>query len=258
MLIAGGRWHDIDFARLCLLAELDGHDTARTSVHTDYSDLAAIRGADVIITYTSDVRPCVVQTGVLAEWLAGGGRWLALHATCSAVDPPDPSGARRFTTPRAIDGLASLVGGRFLAHPPIESFRVEVTDPTHPLVAGLEPFDTVDELYVCEMHAPVDVLLHTIFNQECPGFAEGATAPDDMRPVLWQKATGAGVTTTLTLGHCRGRWDVADLGVGDLEVVDRVAWQSSGYREVLRRTIAWAVHGDAWPECTGRREGARA
>jgi uncharacterized protein len=248
-LIAGGRWHDIDYARLRLLAELERHDTVRAGVHPDYADRAAIEGADAIITYTCDVRPTAEQTEVLARWLSAGGRWLALHATCSAVEPPDLAGPRIFRTPRAIDGLAAMVGGQFLAHPPIGPYQVEVTDPDHPLTAGLAPFETVDELYVCQMHPEVDVLLHTTFGGECPGFAEGGPPPDERRPVLWQKATGAGTVTTLTLGHCRGRWDVADLGVPDLGTLDRIAWQSNGFRQVLRRTVAWAVHGDAWQQC---------
>jgi uncharacterized protein len=254
-LVAGGRWHDIDFARLRLLEELDRHDVARTSVHDDYSDVAALREADVLVTYTSDVRPTAAQTQVLSDWLSAGGRWLALHATCSAVDPPGPGADRVFATPRVIDGLVALLGGQFLAHPPIGSYRVEVTDPTHPLVAALEPFDTVDELYVCEMHEPVDVLLHTVFDGECRGFAEGGRPADEFRPVLWQKQTGAGTVTTLTLGHCRGRWDVRDLGVADLGVQDRVAWESPGYREVLSRSLAWALHGDDWTSCTNRSQG---
>jgi uncharacterized protein len=252
-LVAGGRWHDIDFARLRLLDELDRHDVTRTSVHTDYSDSATLRRADVLVTYTSDVRPTAEQTHQLTQWLSAGGRWLALHATCSAVDPPPLGAPRLFSTPRAIDALASLLGGQFLAHPPIGSYRVEVTDPGHPLVAGLEPFDTVDELYVCEMHPPVDVLLHTRFDGECRGFAEGGRPADAVRPVLWQKRTGAGIVTSLTLGHCRGRWDVSDLGIPDLGSRDRVAWQSPGYREVLARTIAWAVHGDDWTACIADR-----
>ena len=34
-------------------------------------------------------------------------------------------------------------------HDPHGSFRVEITDPAHAAVAGLKPFDTVDELYTC-------------------------------------------------------------------------------------------------------------
>ena len=42
---------------------------------------------------------------------------------------------------------------------------------------------------------------------------------------------------------------VADLGIPDLGVVDRVAWESPEYREVLRRCVAWAVHGVTWQSC---------
>jgi hypothetical protein len=248
--VAGGRWHDIDFARLGILGVLERHDVARTTVREDYSDLRAILAADVLVTYTSDVRPTALQSQGLREWLERGGRWLALHATCSAVDPPEPDGPRRFTTPRVIDDLVDLVGGQFLAHPRIGPYTVEVTDPTDRLVAGLEPFETVDELYVCEMRPGVEVLLHTVFDGECPGFAEGAPPADPVRPVLWRHRVGEGVVTTLTLGHCRGRWDLADLGIADLEVLDRRGWQSLGYREVLARGVAWAVHGEAWPSCT--------
>jgi type 1 glutamine amidotransferase len=249
VLVAGGRWHDIDFARARLLSELDRHDVARTKVRDDFSDSDSIRDAAVLITYTSDVRPTASQSKKLQEWLAAGGRWLSLHATCSAVDPPAPDGERLFTTPRVIDSLAELVGGQFLAHPPIAEFLVETTQPTHPLVAGLAPFRTVDELYVCEIHPPIETLLHTVFDGDCRGFAEGHRPTDPRQPILWQKQTGSGTTTSFTLGHCRGRWDVADLGIPDTGMVHRVAWESDGFLEVLRRTVAWAVHGEAWSNC---------
>jgi type 1 glutamine amidotransferase len=67
--------------------------------------------------------------------------------------------------------------------------------------------------------------------------------------VLYSRDEGDGRVVYLTLGHCRGRFDVSDLGVVDTGVVDRVAWESPEYREVLRRCMAWAVHGDTWQEC---------
>jgi len=100
------------------------------------------------------------------------------------------------------------------------------------------------------MHPPVDVLLHAAFDGECPGFVEGARPSESHQPVLWQKHTGEGTATVLTLGHCRGRWDVADLGVADLERLDRAAWESAGYLDVLARCVTWAVHADAWTSCT--------
>jgi len=244
VLVAGGRWHDIDFARLEILSELDRHDVARTRVREDFSDLDAIGSSQVLITYTSDVRPSREQSDALADWLSSGGRWLALHATCSAVDPVNLARPRLFATPRVMDEFVELLGGQFLAHPEIHPHTIEVTDSGHPLLAGLVDFETIDELYVCEMHGPVEVLLHTTFTGGCPGFVEGQAVTGLRQPVLWRKATGAGMVTYFTLGHCRGRWDVADLGIADTGVNDRVAWASPGYRDVLARTIAWAVRGD--------------
>jgi type 1 glutamine amidotransferase len=249
VLVAGGRWHDFGFARLQLLTELDRHDVVRTTVRDDYSDLASIQSAAALVTYTCDVRPSVEQADALAAWLEAGGRWLALHGTGSAVDPPTADRPYRFSTPRVIDRLVGLLGGQFLAHPPIGPYTVEVTDPQHPIVAGLASFTTLDELYVCEMHPPVDVLLHTDFDGECPGFVEGSRPSQVRQPVMWQKVRGAGAVTFLTLGHCCGRWDAADHGVTDTGVVDRSAWDAPGFRTVLARTTGWAVHGDAWTTC---------
>ena len=39
------------------------------------------------------------------------------------------------------------LGSQFVAHPPIAPYRVEATQPEHPLVAGIEPFEADDELY---------------------------------------------------------------------------------------------------------------
>jgi hypothetical protein len=248
VLVTGGRWHDFDFARLRLLTELDRHDVTRTRVRDDFGDLAALSEADVLVTYTCDLRPSVAQTAALAQWLRRGGRWLALHGTNSAIDAPPDRRTANFTTPRVIDGFVELLGGQFLAHPPIDRYLVEVSDPTHPLLAGLTAFETTDELYVCQMRPPVTVIMHATFDGECRGFDEGRPA-GTQQPVLWQKRTGDGLVTYLTLGHCRVRWDVADVGVADNGRSDRVAWEAPGFRSLLARTLAWAVHGDDWPSC---------
>ena len=75
------------------------------------------------------------------------------------------------------------------------------------------------------------------------------SGPRTRHPVLYSRREGEGGVVYFTLGHCRGRFDVSDLGVPDLGVVDRVAWESAEYREVLRRCVAWAVHGDEWDAC---------
>ena len=57
-LVAGGKYHDIDFARLELLKLLAEHPQVRvTRARSDYGDLEAIARSRFLVTYTCDVRP---------------------------------------------------------------------------------------------------------------------------------------------------------------------------------------------------------
>lgn len=243
VLVCGGRWHDVDYARLRLLELLGEHPQVRTRVFEDYSCLDALAVADLLVTYTCDVRPDRAQQDALAGFVARGGRWLALHGTNAAIDPPPPGGPRVFTTPPVLGRVPEVLGSRFLGHPPIEPYRVEVTDPDHPLVAGVAPFEVSDELYVCELHPPLDVLLHSRFTGACRGFAEADTTDDEPRPVLYTRRHGDGTVVYFTLGHCRGRYDMQDLGVDDTGRVDRGSWVVPEFATVLQRCVSWAVSG---------------
>ena len=244
VLVCGGRWHDVDHARLRLLTLLGEHPRVRTRVFQDYATGDALARADLLVTYTCDVRPDEAQQQELADFLARGGRWLALHGTNAAIDAPPPGGPRVFRTPRVLGQLPGLLGSQFLGHPPITPYVVEVTRPDHPFVAGVEAFTVTDELYVSELHPPLDVLLHTRWSGPCRGFEEGATTDDEPRPVLYLKRSGAGTVCYFTLGHCRGRYDVQDLGVDDLGREDRGSWVVPEFVTVLERCLAWAVSGE--------------
>lgn len=252
VLVVGGRWHDFDYARLELLRELAKYDRVRTRVFEGYRQVDALDQADALISYTCDVRPRQREQDALAGFVSRGGRWLGLHGTNSAIDPPPAGGARVFRTPRALGRLPEVLGSRFLAHPPIAPYLVSPTGEADPLVEGLQPFTTTDELYICELYPPLRVLLQAESDGPCPGFEDGDQADaGPARPVLYRKRTGSGEVCYLTLGHCRGRFDVQDLGVDDLGRTDRGSWDLPQYRTLLARTVAWAVHGDRWPEQAG-------
>lgn len=239
VVVVGGRWHDMGFARVQLLKALDRHDDVRVSVHSDYSDIQSLALADALITYTCEVIPTEEQALALNEFVRRGGRWLALHATHSSIEPPVPGGPKIFRTPDAMPSVTRLLGSRFLAHPPIEQYTVQVTQPDHPLVRGMSDFDIVDELYVCWTADDIEVLLHTEFTGDCKGFETSYAS--GRHPVLYLRQVERGSVCYLTLGHCRGRFDVQDLGIEDLGVRDRRAWQSPELHELIRRTTAWAV-----------------
>lgn len=241
VLVVGGQWHDFEFARRRLLEALGRHDRVRVSVHADFDIGPRLDRAAAVVTYTCNVPADHRQQEQLDSFVARGGRMLALHATNSILVPPEPGQERIFRTPPINGPLPELLGSRFLAHPPIAPFVVKVTNASHPLVRGLSDFEVRDELYVSELHGPLHVLLHTEYSGPVPSFELGETRDDEPRPVLYLKKRGAGEVCYLTLGHCRGRFDLEDLGVGDLELVDRGPWDVPQFNEVLTRTVAWAV-----------------
>ena len=243
VLVCGGQWHDFDHARLRLLALLAEVPAVRTRVFEDYATGDALDRADLLVTYTCNQRPDAAQQQRLVDFVAGGGRWLALHGTNAAIDAPPQDGPRVFRTPRVLGPVPAVLGSQFLGHPPIAPYVVEVTQPGHPLVAGVEPFEVTDELYVSELHPPLEVLLHTTYSGPSRGFEEGGTTDDAPRPVLYLKRTGAGEVCYFTLGHCRGRYDVQDLGVDDVGSDDRGSWAVPEFVTVLRRCLAWGLSG---------------
>mgnify|MGYP003347301480 CR=1 FL=1 len=131
---------------------------------------------------------------------------------------PAPGAEKIFTTPRDFGQVAEVLGSQFLGHPPIEPYEVHITQPEHPLAVGIEPFTVTDELYVNELHGPLDVVMHAHYSGPCRGFEEGHTEGEEhvQRPILYTKPTGSGSVLYFTLGHCRGRFDMQDMGRDDL------------------------------------------
>jgi hypothetical protein len=234
-LIAGGKYHDIDYARLELLKMLAADDRVRVRVFEDYANTAAIAEADFIITYTCDVIPPLDAQEVLRAFLDRGGRWYALHGTNSILRWVADG---RVDSPRWAPLFMETLGSRFIAHPPIVPYTVMVADPAHALVEGIDPFETTDELYLLETYGSLHVLLEANFGGEATGFTE-ANWPQKAHPVLYLKAHGRGAILYLTLGHCRGHYDMQPL-VDYWPSVDRCAWDLPVFHELLRRGIAWA------------------
>ena len=56
-LVAGGKYHDIDFARRELLTLLGEHEEFRVRVQPDYEDTTGIAKSSILVSYTCDVRP---------------------------------------------------------------------------------------------------------------------------------------------------------------------------------------------------------
>lgn len=239
VLVAGGKYHDIDFARRELLGLLAEHEDFRVRVQPDYEDTSALGRSPILVSYTCDVRPSERAQDDIRDWVEGGGRWVALHGTNSALTLGGPNGV---DSPRVFPKWAETLGSQFVAHPPIQPYRVQPSAPDHWLVAGIEPFDTDDELYLCEYHDrdSLQPLLHTEWQGDAVGFVEHDwTDCDPKHLVMYLRPLGSGCVLYNTLGHCRSHYDMAPV----LEYyprIERCSWENPAYHELLRRSLRWA------------------
>jgi type 1 glutamine amidotransferase len=92
-----------------------------------------------------------------------------------------------------------LVGGHFVGHPHVGPYSVQVVQPEHPVVAGLEPaFDYDSEQYYLLTDPGNDVLATTEYTHD------GQTCA---MPVVWTKRWGQGRVFYSALGHKIGEFD---------------------------------------------------
>lgn len=240
VLVAGGKWHDIDFARLELLKLLANDPRVRVRVFEDYENVTAITAADMLVTYTCDVVPSLGAQEAIRGWIEAGGRWFALHGT-NAILRWLADG--RVDAPRWAPLHMDTLGSQFIAHPPIALYRVEVADAVHPLVAGIEAFETEDEIYLMETHRDLHVLLDTAFEGAAPGFVEDDW-PARRHPVFYIRPLGRGAVLYLTLGHCRGHYDLQPL-MDWWPSVDRGTWAMPVFTTLVERGLAWGKEAQA-------------
>ena len=267
-LVAGGfprgsaAGHDIDYARLRILQLLAQSGRALTSVSADFQDIAGwLLKSDLLVTYVAGPYPDEAQSGLIAEWLDGGGRWLALHGTSGGRAVPNPDGSPGRSMLKAHHH--EVLGAFFLNHPPIRKFCVDVCDRDHPLTRGLPAsFEVMDELYLIELQAPGDshVLLSTSnlsAQDEAPrkfGFSYGedsSVGPDGVTRVLgYVRECGEGAVAYIALGHCHTPstniqpfvdTSVDEAGVTPLQF--RGPWETEAFECLLCNGVDWGLAG---------------
>ena len=238
-LVAGGRFHDFDFARLellKLLAELG--DDVRVKVWDNYED-ERVTKSDCLVTYTCDVRPSVEAQQAIAHWMAAGRKWFALHGTNAILEfgPPKP-----VQSPRALPIWMHTLGSQFVAHPKLHAYRVQNVAQDHWFTKGIDDFDSGadEELYLCEYHGRCTPLLTTKFTGMATGFAESEWPKDEPRLVAYTHHHGTGEILYLTLGHCRSKYDMQPF-VSEYPKNERGSWEVPQYYELLRRGLRWAT-----------------
>ena len=236
VLICGGKYHDIDFARLEILKLLAEDERNRVTVRHDYSDVEAIRSANALVTYTCEVLPAEAEQDALADFLDAGKRWFALHGTNSCLKYVKGTG---WTAPDDAPRFMEMLGSQFVAHPPIQPFTVKASS-DHPLVAGIDAFEADDEIYLCRFFGEHERLLETRFSGTADGFEMSDWVENDVVPIMYLRRWGNGEVLYLNLGHARGRYDMQPI-MEEYPEVERGSWKQPAFYELLRRGLRWAV-----------------
>lgn len=241
-LVAGGKWHNIDHARLEILKLLAEQPRIKVQVGADYSDIDAICESDFLITYTCDVIPTEAQTTRLVEYIQSGKKWFALHGTNSILRFLETEGDGFLVDcPEENVPFMEMLGSQFMSHPPIQEYEVQITEPDHPLVKGVPPFTVDDEMYLCKFHGEYQTLMHCNWSDPVPEFVRDDWVKDtEQQPVFYIHPYGEGQVLYLTLGHCRGKYDMQPL-VEEYPEPEEGAWRSDEFYELLRRGIQWAI-----------------
>lgn len=99
-----------------------------------------------------------------------------------------------------------MTGGQWVAHPgSIIDYRVNITDRSDPIMAGLDDFAMHSEQYYMHVDPSNQVLATTTFSgQYCP-WIDGV-----VMPVVWKRRWGAGRVFYSSLGHVAADFNVPE------------------------------------------------
>lgn len=235
-LIAGGIFHDTDFARLELLKLLAEHPDILVRIAEDYSDAKAIAETDFLITYTCNVVPTPEQQTFLKDYIASGKRWFALHGTNTVLEILEDG---KVDTPESAPTFNEVLGSTFIAHPPIRRFMVTPTNSKHPLIKDIDAFETEDEQYYIKTSRDAEILLESQGKGPGDPFFVRRQVEDQSWPVFYTHPFGQGEVLYLTLGHCNGHYHNPLQEY--VEKIERCSWENPIFYKLLRRGIAWAA-----------------
>jgi uncharacterized protein len=238
--------HDHDYARLRLLQLLAEQDVP-TSVGNDFADVAKyLPISRLLITYVAGPYPDTSQCQVIRPWLESGGHWLALHGT-SGGRAERVEGINQRRTVKTDHH--AILGSFFLTHPPICTFRVDVSA-RHPLTKGLDrAFEVEDEPYFIELQDPAStqILLTADYGPQATSPSIGTLYPSDTslqpdgktRVLGYVRTFGKGAVTYFALGHTHNPASRPSRDGDTLPSTFRGAWDGDAFVTLLRNAIGW-------------------
>jgi len=192
-IVIGGTWHDFEgFSKA--IHELLTPNGFEIETTYDMDSLTTLTQDQIqlLISYTclSNHREGyedTAQEGLsdaqvdgLERWLRLGGGFLGVHSA-TVLGNPNPK-------------YASLIGGKFIEHPPQFAFTVYPMIRSHPMTEGIEAFTIHDELYMQQVAD--DVQIHMITMDRGSAY-----------PMVWTRREGKGKIAYIAPGHADNVWN---------------------------------------------------
>lgn len=197
LFLVGGPYHDnpVLYPMLQTMLESTGDFTVTTSRDLDQFKAANIKAYDLVVIYATRLTLTKEQEQGLTGFIEGGKGLVGIHC---ATD-----------TFRDNDAYWKLVGGRFRTHGH-ETFKVNITGKSHPIVKGMSSFEINDESYSDDFHPDSKVIVL-------------ARRDKDSEPSVWVQYYGKGRVFVTGLGH------------------DKEAWDCPAFQELIKRGSEWAT-----------------
>jgi hypothetical protein len=115
-----------------------------------------------------------------------------------------------------------MCGGQWVAHPGnIIDYRVDITKPDDPVMAGIKSFPYCSEQYYMHVDPSNEVLATTTFTGEYAWWTK-----DVVMPVVWKRHHGKGRVFYSALGHVSKEFEVPEM------------------KTILHRGMLWAARGE--------------
>lgn len=199
------------------IAQSLGHPSYVTENAAVFNDEQLQRFSVVVLNSTSGAFMTEDQRTALADFVAGGGGIVALHA----------AGDGSHTDSWYTD---TIIGAEYVGHPggadQFQSARIIIDDPDHPVMAGVTlPWRPVDEWYSYAA-SPAARGMTVLARIDETTYRPGARLAMGTHPVIWINPSSNGRVLYSALGH------TAD------------AYDDPNYRRLLANAISWAGQPD--------------
>jgi uncharacterized protein len=212
---AAGYRHDVLPLSGAILHDLGESSRGFEATATD--DLSALTAQNLqryaaIMFYTTGELPLSdVQKITLLDFVRSGGGFLGVHsATDTFYSWPD---------------YLKLIGGYFNGHPWHQPVRIEVADPSDPLVAFLGPsLQIADEIYqISDFDYEGSHVLLRLDEASVDLTRSGVRRRFYGWPLAWTRTYGRGRVFYTALGH------------------DEAVWRDPRYQQLLLNAILWTI-----------------